>query len=282
MAPASPHPWRGILRTFPVSTRGMIGAFLLMIAGGYLFALLNIVATHSMADGRRGLSFDDLRAVYSGLTVERGSRDVIPSRMLQMIEGAMRQYLEDQDDFEVLRAWLASGGAPAGLDERSRDRTPRRVIILNCLRCHAADANTDISRKAPFGPDQMTVDPQHVARVAAAREVEGSKSVRIGPQETRHLILITHAHMLAIPIFTLIVGGLFALVSGPPRAIAVLTPAPMLALLVDFSGWWLARLFPPAIGLIVAGGAVFGLAFAVQLLFVGWELLRGAPPAQRR
>jgi hypothetical protein len=92
------------------------------------------------------------------------------------------------------------------------------------------------------------------------------------------LILISHMHMLAIPMFTLVVGLLFMMTRLPWSLRSALTPLPMLALIIDFSGWWLARLANGFIFFIAAGGAIFGIVFGAQILAVTWDLWRRSEP----
>ncbi len=263
------------LRAWPTGFRIMLSAFVFMIGVGYLFALANIYHQHQMADGRAGLSLDDLRASYSGLSVKRSKETVIPSRMLTMLRTSMREYVEDAADFDVLESWLKAGGSEAGLSAGEKRQTPERMLILNCLRCHAKSANTDISRKAPFGPDDFTVDYEMIRPLVATETNLEDDEVFVPPQLTvPRLVLVTHAHMLAIPIFALIVGSLFACARFPRRARGWLTPLPMIVLIFDFAGWWLARGVPASIYVIAGAGAVFGAVFGLQIVVVLFDLWR--------
>lgn len=263
------------LHAWPTGFRVMLSAFVFMIGVGYLFALANIYHQHQMADGRAGLSLDDLRASYSGLTVKRSKETVIPSRMLTMLRTSMREYVEDGADFEVLESWLKAGGSEAGMSEGEARRTPERMLILNCMRCHAQSANTDISRKAPFGPDDFTVDYEMIRPLVATETNLENDEVFVPPQLTvPRLVLVTHAHMLAIPMFTLVVGALFACARFPRRARGWLTPLPMIVLIFDFAGWWLARGIPASIYVIAGAGAVFGAVFGLQIVVVLIDLWR--------
>jgi len=262
----------------PNPLRITLTAFLAMLGVGYLFAIANIFGMHSGADGKPGLSLDDLRAAYSGLTITRDSRTVVPSRMLQMIEGSMRQYVSDDEDYAALHGWLAEGNGESGLDAKRDGRTPRRVITLNCLRCHAADSGKRIGTIAPFGPDQLTVDYAMIGKFTTAAPQSSRATVRVGPQESPHLILVTHAHMLAIPIFTLIVATLFWHTRLPVAVRSPVTPIPMLVLVVDFASWWIARISPGFIYLIAAAGGMYGLTFGVQIITIVIDLWRPAPP----
>lgn len=271
--------WTGRLPNLPVAVRIMLTAFLAIIGFGYLTAVANIFFRHELADGKPGLSLDDIRAVYGGLASKDGKAPAAVSRMLTMIRGEMRQYISSESDFTVLEEWLKSGGAEAGLDKGEKRKTPRRVIIRDCLRCHAADAGTDISKKASFGPDEFTVDYARIAGLVGSKRKDASGASFSPPQYTMpHLVLFSHQHMLTIPMFTLVVGLLFMMTRLSWRWRSVLTPLPMVAILLDFSGWWLARLSNGFVVFIVAGGAIFSIAFGAQILIIAWDLWRQPSP----
>lgn len=281
MSDTPPHDrWTGILTTLPAGTRVMITAFLAILGFGYLIALMNIRFSHQMADGTAGLSFDDVRAVYSGLP--SSGTDAVASRMLTMIRTEMRQYVESDDDFHVLEDWLESGATEAALDEGPRRMTPRRVLIRNCLRCHARSTESAISRKASFGEDELDVDREMMAPVLPSSSSDAAQGQQAVPQYgMARLILVSHVHMLAIPVFALIVAMLFMTTRSPPRLRAIVTPLPMLALIMDFGGWWLARISDAFCYAIMGAGAVFGLAFGIQLLVIVVDLWRPAKAARR-
>jgi hypothetical protein len=79
---------------------------------------------------------------------------------------------------------------------------------------------------------------------------------------------VTHAHILAIPVFTLLVGLLFLMTGFSEKIKLVLGPLPMLAVLLDIGSWWAARFIEPFIYVIAASGAIFGAAFALQILAI--------------
>ena len=68
--------------------------------------------------------------------------------------------------------------------------------------------------------------------------------------------------------FTFVVGVLF-LMTGIPQSVKLLIgPLPMLAVLLDISGWWIARFVEPFIYVIGAAGGLFGATYALQILCV--------------
>lgn len=101
----------------------------------------------------------------------------------------------------------------------------------------------------------------------------------IGPAKISHLLLVTHIHMLSIPVFTLIVSGLFLMGSGAWRR--CVGPVPMIALVVDFSCWWLARQSEVFIYVMVTAGGVYGLAMGIQLVTVLVSLWRFEKPSTK-
>lgn len=265
--------WTGALRALPASARLTITLFLAIIGSGYLVAVANIYHSHRLADGIPGLSIDDIRAIYGGLTVRGGPGAETPSRMLTMIRTSMREYIRTDADFSILETWLKAGGTETGLDEGDRRNTPRRVIIRNCLRCHAIGGEGDIAHTAPFGPDALTVDYTLIRHHAAPQPADPSGVVRAPPQYSiPRLVLFSHQHMLSIPVFTLIVGLMFSATRASAALRAFLTPLPMLSAALDFGGWWLSRLFEPLIYLIAGAGAVFGATLGLQILLIVFDL----------
>ncbi|MFQ5410748.1 MAG: hypothetical protein ACE5EC_00565 [Phycisphaerae bacterium] len=267
--------WRGLLGGIPPGARVMLTAFLLIIGAGYCVAVANIYHSHQMADGKEGMTIDDVRAVYGGLRVAEG--EAVPSRMLTMITGAMRQYIDSDEDFTILEDWLKEGGMEAGLDQGTGSKTPRRILILTCLRCHAQSTETEISQKSPFGPDDFDVDYAMLSSFASAGPAPTGEPIEAPPQYTiPRLVLVSHVHMLAIPVFTLIVALLFSMTRFPARPRAWLTPLPMMALILDFAGWWLARMAGSFVFVLLGAGAIFGLIFGFQILVVFIDLWRPA------
>lgn len=270
----------GILSTLPTSARLMITAFLAIIGSGYLLAVANVFYSHQMADGKPGVTLDDIRAVYAGMDVSAAAEEV-PSRMLTMIRGEMRQYFSSDANFSVLEEWLKSGGKEASLTEGKTRVNPQRVLLIDCMRCHAQGTGTQISNEAPFGPDEFNVDYAMISRFVTASESKAKGMLRAAPQYSiSRLVLVSHQHMLAIPVFTLLVGLMFMTTRLPGGVRAVLMPLPMLALVLDFSGWWLARIADASVYVIAAAGGLFGLTFGAQILCILVELWR--TPSQPR
>jgi len=291
------------LAALPRAMKVVLTLFLAMIGVGYLMALGNLYHRFEDADGRPGLTMDDLRAAFHGIAAREepaaaaASQPAVPkSRMLQMVEpgGKMRKNAMKGGEPAVraLEAWLKRGALEAEFHTESLgsagDPSAESVIERRCLSCHnAEDGEQD---DAPYGADPYEVDYRMVYVYAAPGTAKvGAAGEALGPMSEAHLFLITHAHMLSIPVFTLLVTGLFWLSGGGGVVKGVVAAVPMTALAVDFASWWLARLAEAFVYVIAAAGAVYALGLAWQLLAVaiglwrpGGRRQRSEPPAPAR
>ena len=276
----------GQLRDLPRAWRILLFVVVLLIGLGYGSALVNVYGQNELVDGKPGLTIDDLRLKYRGAYVEVEAGEAPPSRMLEMIQGSMRQYFSDDNEFDLMYAWLSSGATEGGLDE-GEELTPSDVLVVSCLSCHADDAGHEIAATASFGPGQFEPPSyEKLSKFVSVVEPESGKAW-VAPRDWRSLALTTHAHMLSVPIFVVFLAGLF-LWSRPASLDATTTgwlaATPLLLFLTDVACWWLARL--PTGGtlflyILMASGAAFALTFGGQWLFVMWNLLRGPANASR-
>jgi hypothetical protein len=277
------------LRKMTTPARLLVTTFVTLIGFGYLFALLNLYHQHQLADGVPGLTFNDLRVTFHGMVVDESadatqSPPAVPkSRMLEMIEpgGDMRENLRKGGEpaADALTRWLERGALeseftqPNPIDDNQL--SPQSVIADLCLRCHNAD-DGEVPEHA-FGPDLFDTDFQLIAAYSApGTAVESVETVsesgvrRKGPSSVAHLALVTHIHMLTIPVFTFIVSALF-LASGPSKHTvfsSILAVLPMFSLVLDFLSWWLARWIEPFLYVIAITGPIFGAALAIQIVTI--------------
>lgn len=262
--------WR--LRQLPVSARFALSCFLAMIGAGYILALANIYYSHRAADGdASALTLNDVRAVYSGLTVEVKGGQPVPSRMLEMVDTQMRDFLKTEADYQTLRNWLASGAKQETFTTvaAGSENSPESILTASCVRCHTPDGERgeEEAHRSPFAADIFSsADFAMVSKYTATTVDETTGTAKLPPQSIERLVLVGHIHMLTIPVFTLITSLLAAFTGLRPGMKGVLVATPMLVLVIDFAGWFLARSLPGAIWLIVGSGPVFGVFFALQIL----------------
>jgi hypothetical protein len=190
--------------------------------------------------------------------------------------GDMREYLDKGGEPAVrgLITWLENAApetefAKPGLAEPG-DPSAQQIIKAHCVECHNADGGD--MEEIPYAATTDS-EPEYKLVMATAKpqitiQESGLQTVEIKPTSESKLVHITHIHILTMPIFTFVVGVLF-LMTGIPQSIKLLVgPLPMLAVLLDISGWWIARYFEPFIFVIAAAGGLFGATYALQILCV--------------
>ena len=231
----------------------------------------------------------------------------VNSPMFEQVQpsGDMREHLDEGGETAVrsLIGWLEAGAKEedfekAGLVQEG-DPSAKEVIADCCISCHNADggdneelpyAETEDSepqynlisvstkpKVAEAEPEtktetEMEAEPAAeepaAAEETAAAESEAETKKPEPKHSTKRLIHITHAHILAIPVFTFVVGALFMFTGFGPGVKLVLGPLPMLAVLLDIGSWWAARWCEPFIFVIAGAGALFGITYALQILCI--------------
>jgi hypothetical protein len=261
--------------------------FLLIVGPGYLFGTANILLKHQNADGEPGLTVDDLRATFHGLTKTFKPEDkrIVNSAMLKQVlpGGEMREYLDKGGEPAVrtLTKWLENAAlkeefTKPGLVEAG-DPTPQQVIQAQCIECHNADGGD--MEEIPYAAD-AEAEPEYDLVMATAKpnfktETSGEQTIEIKPTSEARLVHITHVHVLTMPVFSFLVAALF-LMTGVPQVLKTLVaPLPLLAVFLDIGSWWAARYFEPFIYVIGAAGGLFGATYALQILCVLWALWLG-------
>jgi hypothetical protein len=203
---------------------------------------------------------------------------LVHSVMLEQVRpgGDMREYLTDDAATRGLITWLENGAKEGEFDKSGLalpdDPSAKAVLAECCIECHNADGGD--MEDVPFAEaydaepdytmvmDTGTADPEYETIEA------GPQTKYLAPTSTNRLVHITHAHVLSMPVFAMFVGMLFMMTGWGTGIKLLLGPLPMLALMADIGSWWLARYSEPFIYVIAGAGAVFGAAYALQVLCV--------------
>ncbi len=250
-------------------------------------------------------SVDDPPTEFDVAPIEVPAVVRVDSEMLEQVRpgGDMLEYLEEGGEPAIrgLIVWLEGQAKEEDFDKASLvqegDPSAKDIIAEYCVSCHNADGgdNEDLpyadtedsepkyewvyeSAEPEGAPEQP--EPEAAALPADEPADEPAEDVEpeivakkpvprmIGPTSTKRLIHITHAHILAIPVFTFIVGALFMFTGFGSGVKLLLGPLPMLAVLLDIGGWWAARCCEPFIFVIAGAGALFGVTYALQVLCI--------------
>ncbi|WKJ89544.1 elongation factor-1 alpha [Methylomonas montana] len=217
------------LISFGTSIKLLFTGYLVTIAAGYLMALIQILFTHGMADGKFGLSLDDV--VYSYYGDRSGS--VLESKL----NGSMKFNAPEQERFKIVQ-WVRDGASEA--EYRSNIKP---VIDRNCVTCHNAGAS-------PL-PDFSKFE--NLKKVSESSEGATFQS----------LTRLSHIHLFGISFIFMFVGIIFSFSTDVPckyKYPAIVMP--YLFLLIDIASWWLTKLNPHFAWLVIIAGAGLGVSFA--------------------
>lgn len=229
------------LPELPRYLRICLGLFLVLIGTGYLVALANIHFSHRLADGTSGLHPQALREVY-----HRTSTSI----MMRMITTSMRQYFRSDDDYGTVVNWLESGATEDTYEAGGRESV-ERILIRSCSRCHSAGSGVAVAQSRPL--DNY-------------RKIE--KLITPGPgQSVERLTLVTHLHMLSIPVLAMMSTMVFATSHYHSRFKSIICIGLFIALIIDFASWWLSRWSEHFIYGIIIGGVGFAACFGIQIAF---------------
>ena len=215
--------------------------YLTTVAVGYLFALIQILFTHGMADGKFGLSIDDIVYSYYG----NRSGTLLETKL----NGSMKQYASEQERFAIIQ-WVRDG---ADQDEYEDDGI-KKIIETNCIMCHGPTAS-GIPNYTKF---------EELKEVAKQDEGATFSS----------LTRVSHIHLFGISFIFMFVGLIFSYAETPTvkyKCIAI--GMPYVFLLVDILSWWLTKLSPLFAWLVIFAGMGMGVSFIsmwVISLFEMW------------
>ena len=204
--------------------------YLVAVGIGYMFALIQILLTHGMADGKFGLSVDDIVYSYYG----NRSGTVLE----QKLNGSMKPYATEQERFKIIQ-WDRDGAD----EEAYRKDGIEKIIQEKCVMCHNKDAS-GIPNYEDFAQ-------------LKARTVQDEGST-IGT-----LTRGSHIHMFGISFIFMFVGIIFSFAETTSikfKCIAV--GMPYVFLVADILSWWLTKFFPMFAWLVILAGMGMGVSFA--------------------
>ncbi|MCF6230194.1 MAG: elongation factor-1 alpha [Gammaproteobacteria bacterium] len=237
------------LPSLGLSIRMLFTGFLLAAGFGLLMAGGQILLTHGMADGKLGLSVDDI--VYSYY----GNRN--NSRLEAKLNGSMKDMASPEVRLELIK-WARNGAPVAGWDSHIGS-----LMQANCVQCHSA---------VPGLPDFTRLDAaQEVAKVDEGADISS-------------LTRVSHIHLFGISFIFFFVGLIFSLSVGIPRWLKVtVILTPFAFLILDVISWWLTKFTPGFAWLTIIGGfgytAASGYMWVVSL-YQMWVLPRNGKSYQ--
>jgi len=227
--------------------------YLSAVATGYLMALIQILFTHGMADGKVGLSIEDIVYSYYG----NRSGTVLEKKL----NGSMKMNASNEDRFKIIQ-WVRDDAPKAEFEKEIKP-----IIERDCIMCHNEHASSLPNFKDFLAIQKLTEQDHGISYASLTR--------------------ISHIHLFGISFIFMFVGGIFSLTTiGHHKSIkytAIIMP--FLFLLLDISSWWLTKLSPHFAWLVIVGGAGLGVSFAymwITSIYQMWFLSRKLGHSDRR
>lgn len=204
--------------------------YLTTVAIGYLFALIQILFTHGMADGKIGLSIDDIVYSYYG----NRSGTVMENKLA----GSMKGKANEQETFKIIQ-WIRDGAEKDEYAEQGIDK----IVEAKCVMCHneAAGSIPDFSKFENI--EEVTEEDDGATFSSLTR--------------------VSHIHLFGISFIFMFVGLIFSFsttASSKYKSIAI--GMPYAFLIIDILSWWLTKLHPMFASLIMVAGGGMGMSFA--------------------
>jgi hypothetical protein len=220
------------LNTLPLPIKALFTGYLLVVGLGLMVAGAQILLTHGLADGKFGLSVDDV--VYSYYGNRTGST------LEAKLNGSMKENAPDAARLALIK-W-AREGAP----ESEWQSIVKPITDQYCVMCHGV-----IPGIAHVGEREV------ITKLAAVDQGATSTS----------LTRVSHIHLFGIAFIFFFVGFIFSFATGfNPIIKTLLIFIPFAFLLVDISSWWLTRVNPNFAWLVIIGGFGYSIASTVMIL----------------
>lgn len=220
------------IRTLGLSVRVLFTGYLTVVALGYMMALFQILMTHGMADGKFGLSVEDIVYSYYG--------DRTGTLLETKLNGSMMDMVDTEERFQLIQ-W-ARDGATLENYESSGAKT---IVEDYCVGCHAGEGP---------GPGNFENDEEFL------ETTETNTGATLAA-----LTRVSHIHIFGIAFVFMFVGLIFSMTTGLPRKWkATLIAMPYVFLVGDIASWWITKYTPSAAWLVIFVGAGMAASFAMM------------------
>lgn len=217
------------LKDHDTPVKVLFTGYLCAVGIGYFFALVQILFTHGMADGKFGLSVDDIVYSYYG----NRSGTVLETKL----NGSMKDNATEEQRFQIMQ-WVRDGAEADSYKEDGIDK----IIEERCVMCHNKDASGI--------PDLSKFDN--------LKSLTAEDSGATFSSLTR----VSHIHLFGISFIFMFVGLIFSFsetTSTKYKCIAI--GMPYVFLVADILSWWLTKISPMFAILVIIAGMGMGISF---------------------
>ena len=226
---------RFTLQNLALPIKTLYTGYLLVVGLGLLMAGVQIMLTHGMADGKLGLSVDDI--VYSYHGNHEGDN---ASKLESKLYGSMKDNAPPEVRMALIK-W-AHNGSPEG----EWEATIKPQVVLYCAPCHAnIPGLANIADKSVM--DTMTKRDDGVSVAQLTR--------------------VSHIHLFGISFIFFFVGWIFTYTTGfTTKVKALLIFTPFAFLIVDILAWWLTKYNPIFAWFVIVGGFGYSMAATIMIM----------------
>ena len=214
------------LPNLPTPVKALFAGYLLVIGLGLVMAGLQIMLTHGMADGKVGLSVDDIVYSYYG--------DRSASKLESKLNGSMKDMGTPEGRLEIIK-WARNDSSMEEWHSHIK-----ATFVQNCTHCHGV---------IPGLPDFNNFEE---AKIQA--KVDEGASVQ-------SLTRVSHIHLFGISFIFFLMGFIFSFSVYVPRWLKITVIVfPFAFLILDILSWWLTKWSPHFAWLTIIGGIGYSLA----------------------
>ncbi len=218
--------------------RVLFTSFLLVMGLGLCMAGAQIMLTHGMADGKAGLSMNDI--VYSYYGNRSGSK------MEAALVGKMKSKAPEDVNFTLIQ-WVRDDAPVAEWNKVGP------LLEKHCASCHDEESGL------------LEVSKLEVAKSLA--EIDQGASIAT-------LTRVSHIHLFGIGFIFLFVGWIFGMAEFNQRWKLILIATPFAFLILDVASWWMTKYWPSCAWFTMIGGLGYSLAamvmFATAFVQMWW------------
>ena len=220
------------LTSLASGTRALFTGYILVIGIGLIMAGAQVLLTHGMADGKFGISVDDIVFSYYG------------NRSNSKLESKLNGSMQDKAPADVKRAMIR--WAQLGASREEWDANIGAYFQQNCVSCHNV---------IPGLPSFKTYEG-----VLPSAAVDTGTTVDA-------LARVSHIHLFGIAFIFFFVGYIFNQAVGFSQILkSVLIFTPFAFLLLDVLSWWITKWYPGFAIFTIIGGIGYSVASAVMLI----------------
>ncbi|OIQ84009.1 hypothetical protein GALL_341840 [mine drainage metagenome] len=233
-----------LLNKLSLSEKLLHTGFIIMVCVGLLAAEAYLYVTHTGLDGKSGVTLKDIQISYYGDRSSSKLQTVLPT----MLTNAGVPKDQWPKITQTIDHWVVGGQSKAEYESQIKP-----IIDQHCMMCHSVAMSKQL-----HNPPLASYDD--VKKVAAVNTGMSYSSMLMGGM----------VHLTMLGVIFWIAGWIFlqTRVNNQIKAISVITP--FMAMLLDYSGWFLTHMNPDFAWMVLVGGA---LSCPIAMLEMGVSLI---------